>query len=177
MRDNHARRGAREGVQAEGDVEEPERDNPQHPRRDCLPRADHPRAHSAARARVDEAHRDWQARIRRPGASPVVVLGVRCLSVDGLRGLQYRASDFLAPGPGKLELVYSPADGGAPTKINVYDFKSPGVALAMYNTDEVSVGTRSEGVFVFDVDRMVAARRSWVQTTVSTRSGGQVSLL
>ena len=54
--------------------------------------------------------------------------------------MQYRASDFLAPGPGKLELVYSPADGGAPTRINVYDFKSPGVALAMYNTDEVSVG-------------------------------------
>ncbi|TFK89406.1 isocitrate dehydrogenase [Polyporus arcularius HHB13444] len=51
-------------------------------------------------------------------------------------GDQYRASDFLAPGPGKLELVYSPADGGAPTKINVYDFKGPGVALAMYNTDD-----------------------------------------
>ena len=50
---------------------------------------------------------------------------------------QYRASDFLAPGPGKLELVYSPADGGAPTKINVYDFKGSGVALAMYNTDDV----------------------------------------
>ncbi len=53
--------------------------------------------------------------------------------------MQYRASDFLAPGPGKLELVYSPADGGAPTKINVYDFKGPGVALAMYNTDDVSL--------------------------------------
>ena len=36
--------------------------------------------------------------------------------------------------------MYSPADGGVPTKINVYDFKSAGVALAMYNTDEVSVG-------------------------------------
>ena len=70
----------------------------------------------------------------------MVVLGVRCLSVDGLRGLQYRASDFLAPGPGKLELVYSPAHGGALTKINVYDFKNAGVALAMYNADEVSVG-------------------------------------
>ena len=68
-------------------------------------------------------------------------LGVRWLSADGSCELQYRASDFLAPGPGKLELVYSPADGGAPTKINVYDFKSPGVALAMYNTDEVSVGS------------------------------------
>ena len=44
----------------------------------------------------------------------------------------------MAPGPGKLELVYTPADGGKPTSINVYDFKGAGVALAMYNTDEVS---------------------------------------
>ena len=52
---------------------------------------------------------------------------------------QYRATDYLAPGPGKLELVFTPADGGKPTAINVYDFKSAGVALAMYNTDEVSL--------------------------------------
>ena len=52
--------------------------------------------------------------------------------------MQYRASDFVAPGPGKIQLVYTPADGGEPTKINVYDFKGKGVAMAMYNTDDVS---------------------------------------
>ncbi|KAI0703864.1 isocitrate dehydrogenase NADP-dependent [Cerioporus squamosus] len=65
-----------------------------------------------------------------PGWKNPIVIGRHAF------GDQYRASDFLAPGPGKLELVYSPADGSAPTKINVYDFKGAGVALAMYNTDD-----------------------------------------
>ncbi|KAG9126988.1 Isocitrate dehydrogenase [NADP], mitochondrial precursor (Oxalosuccinate decarboxylase) [Ceratobasidium sp. 392] len=51
-------------------------------------------------------------------------------------GDQYRSTDFVAPGPGKLELVYTPKDGGKPTTMNVYDFEGPGIALAMYNTDE-----------------------------------------
>jgi hypothetical protein len=54
-------------------------------------------------------------------------------------GDQYRATDFIAPGPGKLQLVYTPEGGGEPTTLNVYDFKGKGVALAMYNTDDVSL--------------------------------------
>lgn len=55
-------------------------------------------------------------------------------------GDQYRSTDFLAPGPGKLQLVYTPASGGAPTTLDVYDFKGKGVAMAMYNTDESITG-------------------------------------
>ncbi|KAF9448431.1 isocitrate dehydrogenase [Macrolepiota fuliginosa MF-IS2] len=55
-------------------------------------------------------------------------------------GDQYRSTDFVAPGPGKLQLVYTPTDGGAPTTMNVYDFKGPGVAMSMYNTDESITG-------------------------------------
>jgi len=51
-------------------------------------------------------------------------------------GDQYRSTDFITPGPGKLELVYTPNDGGKPITMNVYDFEGPGIALAMYNTDE-----------------------------------------
>ncbi|QRV76676.1 Isocitrate/isopropylmalate dehydrogenase [Ceratobasidium sp. AG-Ba] len=51
-------------------------------------------------------------------------------------GDQYRSTDFIAPGPGKLELIYTPKDGGKQTTLNVYDFEGPGIALAMYNTDE-----------------------------------------
>ncbi|KAI8996650.1 isocitrate dehydrogenase [Trametes punicea] len=65
-----------------------------------------------------------------PGWKNPIVIGRHAF------GDQYRASDFLAPGPGKLQLVFSPADGSAATKIDVYDFKGPGVALAMYNTDD-----------------------------------------
>lgn len=55
-------------------------------------------------------------------------------------GDQYRATDFVAPGAGKLQLVYTPTDGSAPTTLNVYDFKGPGVAMSMYNTDESITG-------------------------------------
>jgi len=52
-------------------------------------------------------------------------------------GDQYKSTDFVAPGPGKLQLVYTPADGGKQEVMNVYDFKGRGVAMSMYNTDEV----------------------------------------
>jgi len=55
-----------------------------------------------------------------------------------MRTRQYRATDFVVPGPGKLQLVYSPADGKPATTLDVFDFKGKGVALAMYNTDDVS---------------------------------------
>ncbi|KAF8477764.1 isocitrate dehydrogenase [Russula ochroleuca] len=55
-------------------------------------------------------------------------------------GDQYRATDFLAPGPGKLQLVFTPEGGGEPVTSNVYDFKGKGVALAMYNTDDSIAG-------------------------------------
>ncbi|KAH8989862.1 hypothetical protein EDB86DRAFT_2831359 [Lactarius hatsudake] len=53
----------------------------------------------------------------------------------------YRAMDFVAPGPGKLQLVYTPQGSGEPTTLSVYDFKGKGVALAMYNMDDVSLIT------------------------------------
>lgn len=55
-------------------------------------------------------------------------------------GDQYRSTDYVVPGAGKLQLVYTPADGSAPTALNVYDFEGPGVAMSMYNTDESIVG-------------------------------------
>lgn len=50
-------------------------------------------------------------------------------------GDQYRATDAKF-GPGKLELVFTPADGTATKKYEVYNFKGEGVGLAMYNTKE-----------------------------------------
>ncbi|KZS91942.1 isocitrate dehydrogenase [Sistotremastrum niveocremeum HHB9708] len=50
-------------------------------------------------------------------------------------GDQYRSTDFVAPGPGKLQLIYTPTEGEK-VVMNVYDFKGKGVAMSMYNTDE-----------------------------------------
>jgi len=51
-------------------------------------------------------------------------------------GDQYKATDFKVPGPGKLTLTFVPEDGSAPTEYNVFDFKSSGVAMGMYNVDD-----------------------------------------
>jgi isocitrate dehydrogenase len=55
-------------------------------------------------------------------------------------GDQYRATDFLVKGKGKLTITFTPENGDSPQSFNVYDFKSDGVALAMYNTDESITG-------------------------------------
>ncbi|GAA3968254.1 isocitrate dehydrogenase (NADP(+)) [Hymenobacter antarcticus] len=51
-------------------------------------------------------------------------------------GDQYRATDFVTKGKGKLTITFTPEDGGEVQSFNVFDFQSDGVALAMYNTDE-----------------------------------------
>ena len=47
----------------------------------------------------------------------------------------------MVPGPGKVELIYTPSDGSPATNLEVYTFEgktaSGGVALSMYNTEEV----------------------------------------
>ncbi|KAL1537111.1 isocitrate dehydrogenase (NADP(+)) [Salvia divinorum] len=51
-------------------------------------------------------------------------------------GDQYRATDTIIKGPGKLKMVFEPENGDESVELEVHDFKSPGVALAMYNVDE-----------------------------------------
>ena len=54
-------------------------------------------------------------------------------------GDQYRATDFLVNGRGKLTITFTP-ESGSPRTYSVYDFEGDGVALAMYNTDESIYG-------------------------------------
>jgi len=51
-------------------------------------------------------------------------------------GDQYRATDFVTKGRGKLTVTFTPDDGGTVQHYEVYNFVGDGVALAMYNTDE-----------------------------------------
>ena len=51
-------------------------------------------------------------------------------------GDQYRATDFVTKGKGKLQITFTPEDGSPAQSFEVYNFKGDGVALAMYNTDE-----------------------------------------
>ena len=65
-----------------------------------------------------------------PGWTKPIVVGRHAF------GDQYRATDVKIPGKGSLTLTFTPADGSAPMEMQVYDFPSPGVALAMYNRDD-----------------------------------------
>ena len=51
-------------------------------------------------------------------------------------GDQYKATDFRVPSAGKLTVTFTPEDGSKPMEFNVFDFPSPGVAMAMYNLDD-----------------------------------------
>ena len=50
-------------------------------------------------------------------------------------GDQYKATDVVTKGPGKLTMTFTP-ENGEPQTWEVYNFKNDGVALSMYNTDE-----------------------------------------
>src|ERR1700744_6549225 len=55
-------------------------------------------------------------------------------------GDQYRATDFVVPGPGTLTMTYTPKDGGKPGEDKVFDFPGGGGAMGMYNLDESILG-------------------------------------
>ncbi len=51
-------------------------------------------------------------------------------------GDQYRATDFLVPGAGKLKITWEAADGSDSIEHEVFDFPGAGIAMGMYNLDE-----------------------------------------
>jgi len=66
-----------------------------------------------------------------PGWKKPIVIGRHAY------GDQYKATDFVVEGPGKFEITFTPEDGSQPKKFEVFNYRGKGVALGMYNTDEV----------------------------------------
>ena len=62
-----------------------------------------------------------------PGWKKPIVIGRHAF------GDQYRATDFLVPGPGKLTMTFQPADGGEAITHEVFNFPGSGCAMGMYN--------------------------------------------
>ena len=65
-----------------------------------------------------------------PGWTNPIIIGRHAF------GDQYRATDFLVPGKGKLEMKWTSLDGKQKKEFEVFNFPSPGVALSMYNLDD-----------------------------------------
>ncbi len=64
-----------------------------------------------------------------PGWTSPIVVGRHAF------GDQYRATDFLVPGKGKLTMKFEGEDGQV-IEEEIFDFPSSGVAMGMYNLDE-----------------------------------------
>jgi len=54
-------------------------------------------------------------------------------------GDQYRATDAVIDGPGKLTMTFTP-ENGEPQNFDIFNFQGGGVAMSMYNTDESIYG-------------------------------------
>jgi len=80
-----------------------------------------------------------------PGWTQPIVIGRHAF------GDQYRATDFLVPGPGKLTMTFQPADGGPAQSFDIYDFPSSGVAMGMYNLDD-SIRDFARACFNYGLD-------------------------
>ncbi len=48
----------------------------------------------------------------------------------------YKSVEYRVPGPGKAELVFTPASGGESATLLIHDFKGPGVLMGMHNTEK-----------------------------------------
>ena len=64
-----------------------------------------------------------------PGWTKPIIIGRHAF------GDQYRAEDIVVPGEGTLTMTFTPKDSSDPIEIDVFDFPSGGVAMAMYNLD------------------------------------------
>lgn len=82
---------------------------------------------------------------------------------------QYKATDFVVPGAGKLEMVFTPSSG-EPTKYTVHEYKGPGVALGMFNTDE-SIIAFAHSSFKFALDRVYPLYLSTKNTILKKYDG------
>src|SRR5499426_2607383 len=64
-----------------------------------------------------------------PGWTKPIIIGRHAF------GDQYRATDFVVPGKGKLTVKFEGADGKV-IEHNVFDYPNGGVAMVMYNLDD-----------------------------------------
>ncbi|WP_030174662.1 NADP-dependent isocitrate dehydrogenase [Spirillospora albida] len=65
-----------------------------------------------------------------PGWTKPIIIGRHA------HGDQYKATDFVVPGPGKVTITYTPTGEGEPMEFEIAEFPGGGVAMGMYNFDD-----------------------------------------
>ncbi|HEV2452410.1 MAG TPA: NADP-dependent isocitrate dehydrogenase [Streptosporangiaceae bacterium] len=85
-------------------------------------------------------------------------------------GDQYRATDFVVPGPGTVTISYVPDDGERPIELEVARFTGGGVALAMYNFDN-SIRDFARATMRYALDRRFPLYLSTKNTILKAYDG------
>jgi isocitrate dehydrogenase len=99
-----------------------------------------------------------------PGWTKPIIIG-RHAHAD-----QYRASDFVVPGPGTVTISYVPEDGGEPIEIEVARFPGGGVAMGMYNFDD-SIRDFARATMRYALDRGLPLYMSTKNTILKAYDG------
>ena len=80
-----------------------------------------------------------------PGWTQAIVIGRHAF------GDQYRATDFVVPGKGKLTVKWEAEDGSDSIEHDVFDFPGGGIALSRYNLDD-SIRDFARACFAYALD-------------------------
>jgi isocitrate dehydrogenase len=100
-----------------------------------------------------------------PGWTKPIIIGRHAF------GDQYRATDTLIPGEGRLTLSFVPTDGTDPIELDVFDFPTGGgVALAMYNLD-ASIRDFARASLRYGLERGLPVYMSTKNTILKTYDG------
>ena len=99
-----------------------------------------------------------------PGWTKPIVIGRHA------HGDQYKASDFVVPGPGTVTITYTPADGGQPVETLIADFPAGGVAMGMYNYDD-SIRDFARASFRYGLERTFPVYLSTKNTILKAYDG------
>jgi len=99
-----------------------------------------------------------------PGWTKPIIIGRHAY------GDQYRATDMLVPGKGKLTISFQPEGGGAPITHEVFNFPGAGVAMAMYNLDD-SIADFARASMNYALEREYPLYLSTKNTILKTYDG------
>ncbi|MGI8328644.1 NADP-dependent isocitrate dehydrogenase [Actinomadura scrupuli] len=99
-----------------------------------------------------------------PGWTKPIIIGRHA------HGDQYRASDFVVPGPGTVTISYVPEDGGQPIEMEVAKFHGGGVAMGMYNFDD-SIRDFARATMRYALDRKYPLYMSTKNTILKAYDG------
>jgi isocitrate dehydrogenase len=99
-----------------------------------------------------------------PGWTEPIIIGRHAF------GDQYRATDLVVPGEGKLTMTFTPSNGDQPIELEVYDFPGAGVALSMYNLD-ASIRDFAHATFAYALNRKFPVYLSTKNTILKAYDG------